>query len=132
MTKQQSQWNADAEMSMQGYTIPVQSKEHLTHLVKYTLNTLKGLYDPDMDVEQRATEIVDNACNNYNSDKEEVRYFTVNNSNFGTLMTFVRDKDKLTSSKGVLAWVENLDAPYCSELGYVYFQEVRGKVRRVS
>ena len=57
---------------------------------------------------------------------------------FGTCLTFVRDKGALTlksgkmKNSGSLAWVENLEYPDCSELGYVFFENQNGKVRRIA
>lgn len=126
-----SKWNADAEMSMMGYTIAIESEEHLTYLVKYVLNTLKGEYFYDL--EEKTEEIVESATRKYRSGKDKsIQWFAINATAFGTCLTFVRDKGAPTKRNGVLAWVENLDAPDCSELGYVFFQNVNGKVRRVA
>ena len=127
-----SKWNADAEMAMMGFTIAVESEEHLTHLVRYVLRTLKGS-------DEDTKEIVENATRKYRSGKDKnIYWFTTNNSPFGVLLTFVRDKGNLTlksgkmKSSGSYAWVENLDAPDCSELGCVFFENVNGKVRRIA
>lgn len=137
MTKQQSKWNADAEAAMMGFTVAVESEEHLTHLVGYVLHMLSGQYH--YDEEEKTKEVVENATRKYNSDKDKsIKWFTCNSTMFGTCLTFVRDKSKLTlksgkmNSRGSLAWVENLDAPDCSELGYVYFECVNGKTRRIA
>lgn len=137
MTQQQSKWNADAEMAMMGFTIAVQSEEHLIHMVKYTLNTLKVEYAYDLDAKTK--EVVENATSKYRSGKDKsISWFTTNATMFGTFLTFVRDKGDLTlksgkmKSRGSLAWVENLDAPDCSELGYVFFENRNGKVRRIA
>ena len=134
-----SKWNADAEMSMMGYPIAVESTEHLTHMVKYCLRTLKSdVYSDDDSRASRAEEIVENAQSKYNSSKDKtIKWFVVNDSMFGVMMTFVRDKGELTlksgkmKSNGVLAWVENIDAPDCSELGYVFFEKKNGKTVRI-
>ena len=132
-------WNADAEMSMMGFPIAVESEEHLHHMVGYCLWTLKcDLYKNDPEsLESRTNEIVDNAIRKYNSSKDKsVKWFVVNDSMFGVMMTCVRDKTltlksgKMKSS-GVLAWVENIDAPDCSELGYVFFENKNGKTVRI-
>lgn len=137
MTQQQSKWNADAEAAMMGFTIAVQSEEHLTHLVGYVLHTLSGQYS--YDGESKTKEVVENATRKYRSGKDKsITWFTCNATMFGTCLTFVRDKGALTlksgkmKSSGSLAWVENLDAPDCSELGYVFFENRNGKVRRVA
>lgn len=139
MTAQQSKWNADAEMSMRGYPIPVANEEHLTHMVKYCLKVLKSdVYQTEEDLITRTNEIVADALTKYNSDRDKsIKWFVVNDSMFGVMMTFVRSKGELTlkngkmKSSGVLAWVENIDAPDCSELGYVFFEKKNGKTVRI-
>lgn len=134
-----NKWNADAEMSMMGFPIAVESEEHLKHMVGYVLWTLKAdLYADDPEsLESRSKEIVDNAINKYNSSKEKsVKWFVANAHPFGVMLTCVRDKTlTLKSGKmkpsGVLAWVENIDAPDCSELGYVFFENRNGKTIRI-
>ncbi|MBR5199417.1 MAG: hypothetical protein IKW20_06265 [Bacteroidales bacterium] len=134
-----SKWNADAEMSMMGFPIPVESTAHLTHMVKYCLKVLKSdTYQTENDFNYRTNEIVDSAMNKYNSSKDKsIKYFVVNDSMFGVMMTFVRDKGELTlksgkmKANGILAWVENIDAPDCSELGYVFFEKRNGKTVRI-
>lgn len=128
-----NKWSADAEMAMQGFTVPVESREHLDYMVRYicyVLNDFEEISD------ERAEKIVNNAWHKYNTSKKDVKFITVNSTTFGNMLTFVR-QDKLTKkdgsplSAGVLAWVENFDAPDCSELGYVSFRTVNGKTRRV-
>lgn len=141
MTQQQNKWSADAEMSMQGFVIPVENREHLRFMVRYCLKVLKSdVYRTDDTLDKRTDEIMENAINRYNTNKTKAVYqFTVNSHKYGgVLMTFVRTSGKivLKSGKmrpsGVLAWSENIDAPQNSELGYVFFDTVRGKVRRVA
>ena len=57
MTKQQSKWNADAEAAMMGFTVAVESEEHLIHLVGYVLYTLSG--QSHYDYEEKTKEAVD-------------------------------------------------------------------------
>lgn len=129
----ENEWSANAEMAMQGFTVPVESKEHLEYLIRYICRVLNGCIDIK---DERVKEILSNAWDKYNSNKSGVKFITTNSTMFGNLLTFVR-QDKLTKkdgsplSTGVLAWVENFDAPDCSELGYVSFQTVNGKTRRV-
>ena len=125
-----SKWNADAEAAMMGFTIAVESEEHLSHLVKYVLRTLKGEYHYDLD--EKTKEVVENATRKYRSGKDKsIKWFTTNSTMFGVCLTFVRDKGTPTKRDGVLAWVENLDAPDCSELGYVFFENKNGKIVRI-
>lgn len=137
MTTQQDKWNAQAEVAMMGFSVAIESEEHLVHLVKYTLKTLMGEYAYDL--EEKTKEVVENATRKYRSGKDKnIYWFTTNNTEFGTCLTFVRDKGALTlksgkmKSSGSLAWVENLDAPDCSELGYVFFEMRYGGVRRIA
>ena len=131
MTRQQSKWNADAEAAMMGFTVPVQSEEHLKHITGYVIYTLQGMFNYS-DVEAKTAVVVENALHKYNSKGTTVKFFNVTSTAFGVHLTFVRDGRKLTSKNGVLAWVENLDYPDCSELGYVFFDSVNGVVHRVA
>lgn len=133
-------WNTDAEMSMMGFPVAVESEEHLKHMVGYILWTLKSdLYaDAPESLKSRTDEIVDSAMHKYNSSKDKsIKYIVVNDSMFGVMITFVRDKKSLTlksgkmRNEGILAWVENIDAPDCSELGYVFFENKNGKTVRI-
>lgn len=134
-----AKWNADAEMSMMGYPIPVESTAHLTHMVRYCLQVLKSdVYREAQSLNHRTNEIVADAQTKYNSSKDKtIKWFVVNDSMFGVMMTFVRQKGELTlkngkmKASGVLAWVENIDAPDCSELGYVFFEKKNGKTVRI-
>lgn len=134
-----SKWNADAEASMMGFPIAVESTAHLTHMVRYCLKVLKSdVYRTDADLNYRTNQVVADAQSKYNSLKDKtIKWFVVNDSDFGVMMTFVRDSKSLTlkngkmRASGVLAWVENIDAPDCSELGYVYFEKKNGKTVRI-
>ena len=132
-----AKWNANAEASMMGFSIPVESREHLLYMVRYCLRTLKAdCYRTDEELDRRAEEIVENAYHRYNSGKKQnVYHFVVNDSYFGVMMTFVRENKTLKSGKmrssGLFAWVENIDAPDCSEAGCVFFENRHGKIVRV-
>ena len=132
-----SVWNANAEAAMMGFTVAIVSEEHLSYLVKYVLNTLKSEFS--YDVEEKTKEVVENATHKYRSGKDKsIQWFTCNSTIFGTCLTFVRDKGALTlksgkmKASGSLAWVENLEYPDCSELGYVFFENRNGRVVRVA
>ena len=135
------EWNAQAEIAMMGTAIAIDSEDQLRYIVEYALNTLRPVYSGDLpeDLTPRVDEIVDNATTKYNSSKDKsIKYFVVNSSPFGVLLTFVRDKKNPTKkdgspvASGTLAWVENLDAPDCSELGCVFFSSQSGLLRRIS
>ena len=134
-----AKWNANAEASMMGFIIPVESREHPLYMVRYCLRTLKAdCYRTDEELDRRAEEIVSHAYEKYNSTKvKEVYHFVVNDSYFGVMMTFVRENKPLTlkngkmRASGLFSWVENIDAPDCSEAGYTYFQVKNGKTVRI-
>ncbi len=128
MTKQQNEWNAQAELALMGFAIPVESDEHLKHLIGKVLFVLKQTED-----DEAVQEIFD-GCYKYNSDNAKVTHFTVNSTHFGVMLTFVRDKEMtdITTRDGVLAYVYNLDYPDCSELGYVFFEQSGSKIRRIA
>ena len=134
-----AKWNANAEASMMGFIIPVESREHLQYMVRYCLRTLKAdCYRTDEELDRRAEEIAANALYKYNSTKvKEVYHFVVNDSYFGVMMTFTRENKPLTlkngkcRSSGHFSWVENIDAPDCSEAGYTYFENRHGKIVRI-
>ena len=134
-----SVWNANAEMSMMGFPIAIESTEHLIYLVRYCLKVLKSdFYPTDAELNYRTNQIVADATGKYNSSKDKsIKYFVVNDSMFGVMMTFVRDKSPLTLKSGkmrpngLFAWVENIDAPDCSESGYVFFENKNGKTVRI-
>lgn len=132
-----SKWNADAEASMMGFTVAIENEEHLSYLVKYVLRVLGSEYAYDLD--EKTKEVVESATRKYRSGKDKsISWFTCNSTYFGTCLTFVRDKGALTlksgkpKNSGSLAWVENLDNPDCSELGYVFFENRNGKVVRIA
>lgn len=131
------EWNAQAEIAMMGTAVAIDSEDQLRYIVEYVLNTLRPVFDDELP--ERANEIVENATRKYNSGKDKsIKYFVVNSSPFGVLLTFVRDKRNPTKkdgspvASGTLAWVENLNAPDCSELGYVSFSSQSGLLCRIS
>lgn len=128
MTENQKKWNAQAELALMGFTIPVDSDEQLKHLIGKTLFVLKQTED-----DEAVQEIFD-GCYKYNSDNAKVTHFTVNSTHFGVMLTFVRDKEMtdITTQDGVLAYVHNLDCPMCSELGYVFFEQSGSKIHRIA
>ena len=139
-TMTNSKWNADAEMSMMGYPIAVESRDHLLYMVRYCLIVLKSdVYRTHDDFNYHSDRITANAYHKYNSAKDKsISYFVVNDSDFGIMMTFVRENKTLTlksgkmRASGLFAWVENIDAPECSEAGYVFFEKNKyGKTVRI-
>lgn len=133
MTVQQSKWNAKAEAAMMGFVIEIESEEHLKHTIGYILHLITQQDDPG-----KVQEVFD-SIHKFNSEETPVSHFTINRTEMGTLMTFVRDPDisdthcsqGLTTPMGVLSYVYNIENPWCSELGYTFFRNVHGKLRRV-
>lgn len=130
MTVQQSKWNAKAEAAMMGFTIEIESEEHLKHTIGYILHLITQQDDPG-----KVQEVFD-SIHQFNSEGTPVSHFTINRTEMGTMMTFVRDPDirdsqGLVTPMGVLSYVYNIENPWCSELGYTFFRNVHGKIRRV-
>lgn len=130
--RNENMWNAHAEVMMMGHTLPVDSVEHLTHLVAYVYGHLFKLED-FAEAKEQAKMIIEKATTWCNSNNTPISHVTVNRTVFGTMLTFVRDEEmeSLTSQDGVLTYVYNLDAPDCSELGYAYFEQEGIMIRRV-
>lgn len=116
-------WNAEAEMCLMGSTIPVEGEEHCKYLIAYVLKVLGK--------DASADEVFAEA-HKFNSENTPISHLAVNDTAFGTMLTFVRDDemDKLDSENGVLAYVYNVDCPFCSELGYVFFKYKNGRYVR--
>lgn len=130
----ENKWSADAEAALMGFVVPVESNEHARYILGYNLFTLHDMLNIDPEeVDDRADEIMENV-NRFNSNNTPVSHISFNTTAFGTCVTFVRDEEmkSLTSRNGVLAWVENLEYPNCSELGYVFFAKKNGKISRVA
>ena len=131
----ESKWNADAEASLMGFVITITGDDHLLHIVDYVLNVFKNCGSL---IDTNAKEIFAEV-NRYNSEEVAVSHFCISSTDFGVLMTFVRDDElkdyslnSLVTDMGVLAYVYNVDCPECSELGYVFFDNVKGKIKRVA
>ena len=122
-TARENKWSADAEVAMMGISVPVENEEHLKYMIEYITMVFDKL--------ETAEKILKNAVNKYNSENLKVTYICANSTECGTMLTFAREED-ITSEDGVLAWVENLDYPDCSELGYTFFERDRnGFIRRI-
>ena len=139
MKQNNGEWNAQAEIAMMGTAVAIDTEEQLKYIVEYVLHVLRPVDAEIDDTEEHAAEIVENATRKYNSSKDKsIKYFVVNSTDFGVLLTFVRDKRNPVKKNGdpiaagTLAWVENLNAPDCSELGYVSFSSKSGLLRRIS
>lgn len=136
MSNQKMKWNTDAEMSLMGHVITVTSDDHLKHLIGYVLKVLKASYP---EIEATAEEVFQEA-NKYNSEEVAISHFCVNSTDFGVMFTLVRDDElpdykleSLINPYGVLAYVYNVACPFCSELGYVFFDKrANGKISRVA
>lgn len=125
-------WGADARMAVLGVTVDVISNEQLKFMVDYILYLLKEEQNVAHDLD--SAETILEAVNKYNSNNVPVSHLTVNFTEFGILLTFVRDEEMktLTQESGVLSYVYNLTHPECSELGYTYFRDEDSLVRRIA
>lgn len=130
-----TKWNADAEMALMGFPIRVENAKHLKHMVAYILGVVAPHLSrsvKDLDIESES--IVERGLSRYNTENLSVYWFHVSSAEFGVMFSFVREEELTLPNggmKSVLAWVENITYPDCSELGYIYFQKKNGKVSRV-
>ena len=125
-----NKWNAKAEMCAMGFTIPVNSVEETKHIIGHLVYLINGLQED----ENLVNEIYEGAMK-YNSENEPITHIQIQKyGGIGTLLTLVRDNEMryLTQPEGVLAYVYNFNYPDCSELGYVFFQNVDGGVTRIA
>lgn len=128
--------NACAESAMMGSSIRVRSEGDAVYICGYICRTLLSLDD---DAAVVYGKMIYEGATRFNLNDTPVQYITTNSTAFGNMITLVRDEtlknpdnmESLTTPDGVFAYVYNLDAPDCSELGYVFFQNKNGRVVRV-
>lgn len=118
---------------MMGFTIPIQSKDHLKHMLNYMKSPCQFVY--------KADEVVE-ASQKYVKNKEQLQYRHLNicrikgvGTLLGIVMTTEEDQStdyNLLSEDGVFGYVYNVDYPECSELGYMYFgKKDGGRIGRI-
>ena len=127
--KRQGELSAHAEALMMGITKDVSTltPEEVEYVIDYVLKTLGS--------EATAQEVLAGSvkyCQNA----------VIHHLNVSTTMdmrmiaiTMSTDEDEepydLLSKYGVFSYVYNIDAPFCSELGYTFFQKTGSRIRRV-
>lgn len=131
MTKKQlNEYRAKAEACAAGFTVKVNSVEETMFIINHLMYLINGCKEDN----ERAEEIYSEAMK-YNSANAQISHITIQRwGEIGTLLTLVRDEEMtdITSEDGVIAYVYNCNYPDCSELGYVFFEEQNGKLRRVA
>lgn len=129
MTKTNSKWNAKAEAVMMGFTQKVDSNEEAEYIISYIAKTL-GHSVTGEEVFKEATQYTKEAKIEY------VSVSTIMDMVMLALpMTTKEDKGKklnILDRDGVFSYVYNFDCPMCSELGYTFFEERNGRLRRIA
>lgn len=133
MTNQQNKWNADAEAAAMGFVVPIESEEHVKHVLAYILRIIH-LDKKDYDAKSAAEEVFNDA---HEFCETPISHISINRWAIGgdkmTMITLVEDDQmqSLTDEDGVLAYVYNVSAPDLSELGYVFFKKDNGRIHRI-
>lgn len=129
MTKKINPWDTDAGMMLSGMLINIVSDDHLKHVLGYMIKVIRNAEEVDLN----EVEEVFNKAYRYNSDKDRVECATANKTDFGYMITLVREHVRdITTQDGVLAYVYNVSEPVLSELGYVFFAKSNGAIRRIA
>ena len=128
-------WNADAEVAMMGVVINVADDEHVEYMTAYVLNMLKNVDNGELEGKE-PTELAKEVLNNayeYNSGDAKITHFSVNAMDDTVMLAFVRDEemDKVDDENGALCYVHNVFFPFFSELGYCFFKNKNGVMRRI-
>lgn len=126
--KERNQLNARAEAVLMGMPKKVANNDEAIEMIDYILKVMGDNLNTGSQVFNDATQYSKNAqaqhlcCNTICG----MRMLAI---------TLTTDDDEepynLTNENGVLAYVYNFDATYCSELGYVFFQKQNGRVHRI-
>jgi hypothetical protein len=112
------------------------TKENLEEILTQLVSKVKDI--PMEDAAQIAKEIIADSTQ-YISGEYEVHHLNlwqhpvIDDLMITITMTTEEDEDEydLLSIDGVFGYVYNLDAPYCSELGYSFYREEENVIRRI-
>ena len=116
--------------------VPVENKEELQELLTQTIFSLNG--GAVEDAAQIAIEIITNSTE-YISGDYEFKHVNMwqhpysDDVMIAVLMSTHEDTEPydILSENGVFGYVYNLDAPYCSELGYSYYRQDGAYIKRI-
>lgn len=128
MTKTNSKWNAKAEAVMMGMTQKVDSNEEAQYIISYITKTL-GCSVTGEEVFKEATQYSKGA---------QIQYVSVSTIEDMRMIALpmITDEDRgefnILDQNGVFSYVYNFDCPMFSELGYTYFEERNGRLRRIA
>jgi len=127
-----NKWSADAEMVMMGFTLPVESEDHLKYLLDY--------FKSPCGFEYNTEEIISNS-KQFCGDPNKISFKHINLCSIEGMrmiaITMTTEEDEggepynLLSKNGCFGYVYNIDCPYCSELGYSYYANKIGRIVRI-
>lgn len=121
-----SEEKARCEMMMMGFTEPIRSKEHLEEVVRYSEKAM-GTDIPVEDVmEQLFKYTVEGTI-----PKHAVFNRIMGMRCLTVTLQAPKEKYDILSEDGVFSSVYNFDAPDCSELGYTFFENRFGAIKRI-
>lgn len=127
--KRQGELSAHAEALMMGITKDVSTltPEEVEFMIDYVLKTLGS--------EATAHEVLAGSvkyCKN-----PVIHHLNVSTTMDMRMIAIMMSTDEdeepydILSRDGVFSYVYNIDAPFCSELGYTFFQKTGSRIRRV-
>lgn len=124
------------EIVLDGALVSFTSEEQCIKVITAALATItpKTKVDNILHIKERVEKAYNNAMTKYNRNNTPVTSFTIFMTECGLLVTFVRGKvPKSKKDFDLLCWVENMQYPVCSELGYCLFKrEKNGMIYRVA
>lgn len=124
--------NAKAEMALMGATVVCDNNAQADYILNYIFNVLDHK-------DTTPEKVIEEAFKYSKGDVKRIRHLVVNTLVDGQVciaMTLTTSKEeekyyKLVDPQGTFAYVYNLTTPIFSELGYCFFKDVGGLVKRV-
>lgn len=119
------------EMLLAGFTQTVNSDDEVRDILNYVKGVLKTTHHLDWNTDEVMKDSV-KYCKEY-----EYKAINIVTLEGMILIALVLKTDEdpdnwsLTAPDGVLAYVYNATCPSCSELGYTFFENIKGLVKRV-
>lgn len=127
-----SKWSTDSEAMMMGFVIPIENEEHLEFVIEYVRKTLTDAKIPFGDDFIEKSKM-------YAGDYTYIyRHLSIQNTRIGLLLAVTIETPNvdeepydLLSEFGTFSYVFNCDVPSFSELGYTFYRNENGRVRRI-
>lgn len=123
---EQNKLSAKAEVILMGIHQSVEDMDEAVFMIAYILRVGGKTQSIRENAQEEAEKVIDRALQ-YCQGNAEIAYIgTSRVLNMPCINLVIDTKDEeldVTSENGALTWVENLDYPDCSELGYCFFEK---------